>query len=207
MNEWSLTITAVATPVNALAVVVLVVITIWYARSANRQAKASEKQAAAAQSQATAAAATLNELRRQFYEQRHMDRALVQGAIDATIANVEHWLVPGPRRSLESAVRSHALPADTALLPLNSSEALECARRTSPELFLSLSGVFDQLRLATAEIDGLRAADPNWYRSDDFAGEVKKISGRLQGAREALQKLRTDIYGFQPTEPDVVRFS
>ena len=86
MNDWSITVTAFATVVNAVAVVVLVVVTIWYARSAKRQANASEQQAkaaseqakaaqsqaGAAQAQASTATATLYELRRQLYDQRDL---------------------------------------------------------------------------------------------------------------------------------------
>ncbi len=200
-------VTAAATVVNAVAVVVLVIVTISYARSAKRQAQAAEQQARSAQAQATAAAATLNELRRQLYEQKNLDRAVVQGAVDSALSNVERWLAPGPRQSLESVIRSHTLPPTTELLPDDVAQVLESARRVSGDLAASLGNVFDALRVAQANIDALRGADRDWYRSEDFSRSVTQISGCLQGARESLQRMRTDIYRIQVAEPNAVLLS
>ena len=193
MNDWSITVTAFATVVNAVAVVVLVVVTIWYARSAKRQANASEQQAkaaseqakaaqsqaGAAQAQASTASATLYELRRQLYDQKDMEVALVEGEIKSALTNTEYLLAPGPRSNLESAIRANALPQEVVLAPSNPEAVLECARRVSTALALQLGHVFDELRIAKSEIDGVRSATANWYKPDDVSNEAKKVTGSI----------------------------
>ncbi|MGA9645448.1 MAG: hypothetical protein WBQ76_05955, partial [Candidatus Korobacteraceae bacterium] len=110
LESW----TAIASVVNAVTVVVLAVITFWYARSAKRQAAASESQAGAARQQATAAFQTLATLRQQMDDTAEIGRTRVATRIASTLRRIEEWESPG---RLETAARQGALPDSFTLVP------------------------------------------------------------------------------------------
>jgi hypothetical protein len=208
---WLTWVIAVATAVNAIAVVVLVWITRKYVVSAKRQADAAESQAtaataqaSAAQAQASAASATLNALRRQMYDQDVMASMVVESSIKSTLSNIEFWLKPGPRTSLESSIRSQSLPGAVILTPANHGQTLECARRLSRQLAADLSRVFDELNTATQKIEAMRAVNPDWLKPDDITKGTREVLEILQHAKETLQRCQTDLYTYKVEEPNKV---
>ena len=206
---WLTWVIAVATAVNAIAVVVLVWITRKYVISAKRQADAAESQAkaagaqaGAAQAQANAASATLGALRQQIYDENVMARMVVESSIKSALSNIEFWLKPGPRNSLESSIRSQSLPPAVILTPPNHSQTLERARRLSRQLAADLSLSFDELNTATQKIEAMRAAHPDWLKPDDITKGTRDVLEILQHAKETLQRCQTDLYNYKIGEPD-----
>jgi len=206
---WLTWVIAVATTVNAIAVVVLVWITRGYVVSAKRQADAAESQAkaataqaGAAQAQASAASATLSALRQQIYDQNVMASMVVESSIKSALSNIEFWLKPGPRSNLESSIRSQSLPDSVILTPPNHSHTLECARRLSRQVAADLSRSFDELNTATQKIEGMRSANRDWLKPDDLTKGAKEVLEILEHAKGILQRCQTDLYSYKIEEPD-----
>ena len=195
-------VTAVATVVNSVAVVVLVMVTKRYAKSTARQADAAEAQsksataqANSALAQASAATQTVHALRQQMYDQELVSRTVVEASIKTALAYIEFWRQPGPRRSLESSIRSNFLPAQVILVPSDHLQAVECARRLGSRQFaLQLGEAFDKLNVATQKVEAIRAVDRNWLRPEDPTNMANEVQAFLDDAREILQRCQTDLY-------------
>jgi|SRR5580658_1648496 hypothetical protein len=209
ITTWLTWVIAVATAVNAIAVVVLVWITREYAASTKRQADAAESQAKAAaaqaraaEAQASAASATLRALRKQDYDQRVMANTVVESGVRTAISNIDFWLRPGPRGSLESSIRSGSLPGAVVLVPPNQSQVLEYSRLLSRQLALDLSRLFDDLNMATQKIETMRSANRDWLKPEDLTKGANEVLEMLRQAKDALQRCQTDLYSRPRQESD-----
>ncbi len=181
--------------VNAISVVVLVLVTAYYAWTTRRilaesekMRKASEKQAAAADQQALAAFATLAHLRQQVEELQGLGRSIVQTTTDSIIRSIEEWKKLDIKGKFAIA---ETFPAPR-LLPENAQTVLDHARRISPDYAAQLRAAFDDLRSAEDQIEILRrgatayrrgffdpgAYDPNQYLTSAFSKlqDVRKLA-------------------------------
>jgi hypothetical protein len=201
MHQMNLTdwIVAVASSVNAISVVVLVVITYKYAEStkaileeshkareaAERQADAAQQNIKAANSQANAAQANVDFLQRQLEAQIGLGRGMVQAAIDSAIRSISYW------RGLQISDLSRAtsLPDPSGLLPPNIATVVEHASRISVPAAELVSEGFDNLRLAKNEVERVRnaskAINTGFYDSTPSSAEkyLAEAFGKFQKAR------------------------
>lgn len=200
-TEWM----AIASVVNAVTVVVLAIITAWYAFSAKRQANAAENQAKAAtvqaeaaksqslaaHSQATAALETIAALREETFNQRATARQVVLHSIQTAISNIEYWEGQG---TLESRAQQRAFPQTIALLPSNQSYALDSARMLSHDLASQLNTAFNILGRATSHIESMRVTQQdqlNMQLVTRQSGETREL---LAEAKALIQKCQTLAY-------------
>jgi hypothetical protein len=137
---------AIASLINAVSVVVLVLVTLWYARSAKRQAISAEAQAAAAGEQARATRETLR-------EQLNQRNTTVRIAFSMTQKNAERW------KQEMSEAGFPQVPADIELLPTNYQTVLELAAQIDHMLYHYLSIAFDKVGSAEIKLKLLREAN------------------------------------------------
>ncbi len=193
MIEW---LSDAATVVNALAVVVLVGVT-WYYASVTRKIldeskkmrKAAEDQAISAAAQASTARATLEHLREQIDEIEGLGVSIVRAAIDSTVRSIEDW----KRRDIRgNFAQAYAFPSSGDLIPENAHVVIEHARRISEECMALLTDAFSDLRSAQGEIESLKAGSDHPERrlggfspaEYDPAPFLAKAFSKLQKARQ-----------------------
>lgn len=156
--------------VNAISVVVLVVVTAYYAwttrkilAESEKMRKAAEKQAESAVAQASAALATLHHLQQQVENLQGLGRSIVRTTIDSVVRSIEDW------KGLD--IKANFAIAETfpspALIPENAQIVVEHARRISDCCATLLTEMFDDLREAENQINILRAG-ANAKRSGFF---------------------------------------
>lgn len=178
--------------VNAVSVVVLVLVTAYYAwttrqilTESEKMRKAAEKQATSAEQQASAAFETLHHLRQQVEELQGLGRSIVRTTTDSLIRGIEEW------RKLD--IKAHFATADTLpsprLLPENAQTVLDHARRISDDCATLLAQAFDDLRSAEDQIEILRKG-ATAYRGGFFSPAAFDPNPYLTTAFSKLQEVR-----------------
>jgi len=178
--------------VNAISVVVLVLVTAYYAWTTRKilnesvkMRKAAEKQAIAGDSAASAAFATLHHLREQVEDLQGLGKSIVLTTADSLIRRIEDWEKLDIKANFGIA---SAFPSPDDLVPEHSQVIIEHARRISSDCAIAMSAAIDDLRSAKGQIETLRGVtrdiraffDPARYDPNPF----------LAGAFSKLQEVR-----------------
>jgi uncharacterized protein YjeT (DUF2065 family) len=174
--EMTQTIIAWASAVNAISVLVLVVVTIFYAREASKSRKAAERQAETSEE-------TLRMLRLQIEEQAGLGRTIVKTAMQSALRAIEYWQ---QENNVYNLATLHQLPSDINLVPEGARSAVEHARRISVEGSEQLSSSFDSLRFAETEITIMRDAKQTDVRF--YEARASNANRHLTEAKCALEQ-------------------
>src|SRR5258708_7388704 len=159
LNDWA----AIATMVNGVTVVVLVVVNILYVRTANRQTQAALTQAQAAlaqakegQRQADSASESLRLLKAQLSDQSHRELVRAISILDEVQNEVMFWTgITDNKWGMA--------PANVNLLPDDSTIVLLQAGRISLELRKEVGETFRMIANANYQIPEFLVA-PQTYR-------------------------------------------
>jgi len=165
---------------NVFVVVVLTIITGWYAWSTAQMLRQLREQTEATREQAQTAERTLQHLLQMAEEQRGIASAVVQTTIEAAIANIEHWR----GQNLVNLANLHSIP-QVVLVPESGTRAIEHARSVSPKAAGPLSRALSILEQCESEfqiLDGLGRRSMG-----DAEKQTKRILGFFDQAREQLQ--------------------
>ncbi|MBZ5641150.1 MAG: hypothetical protein LAO19_00155 [Acidobacteriia bacterium] len=176
--------------VNAISVVVLVLVTWYYARTTKRILRESEKMRQAAERQATYAASqansaqeSLNILRGQIENLLGLGSSVVCTAIDSTIRNIEDWKKLDISHNLATA---KYFPPSSGILPGNAQTVLEHARKISNECVSLLNDAFSDLRTAQNYIEMLKQGGGPYFNPSKYdpAPFLTTAFSKLQEARK-----------------------
>ncbi len=156
---------AVPSWINAVTVVVLAVITWWYARSAKRQANAASKQAKAAE-------LTLAHLQSEIEEHKLIGIAMLVGSVLELKAAVDHWHERMTRwGAIAETVNASILPNEWAI-------SLERAKQIPLSLYQELQNLQRSSRAVSRGIEQFTAMAVA-YRGQMQADEIKKQLAKL----------------------------
>jgi hypothetical protein len=138
LTDWA----AIATIVNGLTVLILVVINVLYLKSANRQAEAALRQAEAAlaqakegQRQADAASESLRLLKGQLSEQNHRDLLRAIAILDEMKLDVMFWADITDNKWGMAPETVHLLPDDWSVILLQAGRVSLDLRKETLEAF------------------------------------------------------------------------
>mgnify|MGYP000533564251 CR=1 FL=1 len=163
---------------NVVVVVVLTVITGWYAWSTAQMLRQLKEQTEASRKQALTAERTLQHLLQVAEEQRGTASTVVRTTIEAAIANMEHWR----GQNLVNLANLHAVP-QVVLVPESGTRAIEHARTVSPNAATPLSQALSILEQCESEFEMLSglgrrsmvAAERQSKRIYSFFDEARKL--------------------------------
>jgi hypothetical protein len=172
-------------------VVVLVIITAWYARSAKRQATAAESQAQAATRQAQVAERNLALLEAQIQSRAGAALATMQASIAELRKTALHWIEQMRQWGVLTA------PTGSDLLPIEWTVSLENARAISPALHHELLALQGLTRETMLLIDRFAAKDATYRREN----EATRIRECLLAVVEACTKISAKLEGIGPAGP------
>jgi len=184
LNIIATLVTALATAINTVFVIILVRVTQQYTRITGEILKAAQAQACASQAQASAARESIAALKEQIESQLGLGRAIVQSVVSSALGQIEYW------KSVEvSFTTSRTLPPTDDLVPANSMSAVEHARRLSAEGVEHLSAAFDCLKLARNEIEAVK----HWGQLYPSLMATFKPVGDGQRAAKYLETAFTEL--------------
>ncbi len=179
MREW------LPSRINAVTVVVLAVITWWYAKSTKRQANAAESQANAAIKQAEAAEKQMAMLHAQIQEQAGIAKATLKESVKELSAAVSHWR---ERLRLWGQLGEQR---EVDLLPAQWASSLEHARKTSTALYEKLADLQRSSKKFSRLLDQFSSKAAN-YRADREAEEIKQLLSEIATGCDAVSKMLSE---------------
>ena len=160
-DHWAMALSVVNTGI----VLVLAIITLWYARSAKRQAIAATEQAKAAQD-------TLAFLHVQIEEQAQTALATLLGSVQHIRRVAARWQQDiGRPMVLNQTIRVELLSPEWAV-------SLEKARRVSPELFQNLQDLQQSCREVARSIELYFGTEPH-NRSANEQRDIRTALGQI----------------------------
>ena len=180
---------AIASAVNALAVVVLVCVTSWYASSTKKILAESRKTREAAEKQATTAQNTLEILQRNLEEQSGLGRIALKHELARAISLIVYW----QERPVTELVRASSLPETSDLIPANLSNILDQARRVSFVVGETTSAAFHKLLLAKTEVERLKNADASRISGNPYDSAPSKANVYFAEALRKFQEIQKAI--------------
>ncbi len=173
---------AIPSWISAVTIVVLAIITWWYAKSAKRQANAAESQASAATKQAEAAERTLTFLQSQIEDQA----GTAITALQANVVDLKEWANHWYQRMMQGVSLTEESEADR--LPNEWAVPLERARRRiSPALYQELQS----LQRSNAEVSRLINQFCATERNHRQDAELKRIRELLAGIMSRCDAVST----------------
>ena len=190
LSDWA----AIATLVNGVTVVILVVINILYLRSANRQALAASAQARESQRQADAASESLKLLQSQLSEQNHRELVQAMSVLNEVKLSVMFWTDITDNKWGTAPDEVHLLPDDWSLVLLQ-------AGRVSQELRGEVLEAFRMVGNAQYQISSflgvpLNARDsrlmpPAHLNLVNAMPKLVNVTGMLELAEKQLSNVAT----------------
>jgi hypothetical protein len=182
---WVLTNPSLPSWINAITVVVLAIITFFYARSAKRQAEAAEAQARASTKQADVAERQLAILQSQIAEQAGTALAVLKENVGELRQTANHWF---QTMTLWGQLTPHP---GIDILPTRWLASVEYARRLSPELYGQLVEIQKLSKKASLDIDQF-TGKTSGNRSETEASQIKQLLIQIVNACETVSnKLRS----------------
>jgi hypothetical protein len=176
---------AYAAIANVVLVLLLAVITTYYAWHAKRQADASHQEVAASKRQADIAQQTLDLLLRQTEQQRQIDLSAVSFNLEAAIHMVDQW---------QTRLRSDSypqLPDVIELRPTNCSTSIANADRVDGIVAGHMGAALLYISEAEINIRVMRGANPALPQS--WLTPREKAANALGVARFKLDSARTRL--------------
>lgn len=185
---------AYAAVVNLFLVLVLVLVTMYYARHERRQADASREQVAASNRQAEVAQKTLDFLLKEREQQRQIDVSTVSFQLEAAIHMIDDW-------TERIASEAYNLPEVIDIRPTNFSSSISNAERIDGIVagYMSASLVYiaeaeTDMRVmrerSSANLSGMLAMDLAQQNHERLCGKAAK---NLSVARFKLDSARTRL--------------
>jgi hypothetical protein len=174
---------AYAAVANALLVVVLAAVNIYYAWHSKRQADASREQVATSNRQAEIAEQTLAILRKQIDQQRTADLGTVSLQLKVAIHTVEDWL---KRIATETYPQ---LPDDIKILPVDFGVAIQRANAMDQIVAENMGAASLYAGEAETNLSILRTRNPAELQS--WKEMQEKAAKNLNIARYKLNVART----------------
>jgi hypothetical protein len=185
----SAVVSALAAALNVILVGVLVAVTWKYANSTDAILQESEKTRLAAEAQATAAQKSVELLLSQLTDQLKLGRGIVNSAVESALTAISYW----KQRPITKVAAAPGFPPSTNLVPTNASDAVEHARRISPQLAQDLSSGFDDLRNAANEIERLRRMTPEARGLGFFENTPSRAPQYLDEALAKFERVKNAL--------------
>jgi hypothetical protein len=156
-TDWitvhAVAVQAAAAIAGVLLTLGLAITTALYLRATNRIHAESRKSREATERQAATAQLSVDLLKQQIEEQSGIGKLIVRDAVRSVRQTIEYWETqPG----LIQLAGAHGLPPTDRVLPSNWMNALDHARRISPDGSASLSQVFENLKKMCDEVERTR---------------------------------------------------
>ena len=164
---------------NTVVVVVLTIITGWYAWSTAQMLRHLKEQTEATRKQAETAERTLQHLLQAAEEQKGVARTVVQTTIEAALTNVGHW----QEQNLVNLATIHAVP-EVVLVPESGMRAVEHARVVAPAAAVPLSRALAILEQCKSEFEILDGLGRRSF--GDAEKQARRIQALFSDATEQL---------------------
>ena len=175
--------------INALATVILVVITALYAWSTAKILKESRLARKATERQAASSEESIRVLRQQIAEQSGVERAVIETVISGALAGITYW----KEANLKNMTYSSVFPDTIELVPPDGHLAVRHAIHISSSVSSPLEAGLGQLRLAQGELEILRGATSN--KTGVERTHSPRVHKHLDAAKEDLEKARSELAG------------
>lgn len=172
--------------VNAGAVVVLTVITAWYAVSTARMLREMRAQGDASRKQAEVAERTLEHLLREAEERHDTALSVVQAIIDQCRSTISDW----QGYNLADLTARGVLP-EPSLVPDGSGIVSAHVQMVAPAAVAPFSRTVSRLRSCESELHALGRDRP----STEIARQIQRIQSLLREASEQLDLAANELPG------------
>jgi len=166
--------------VNAVFLVILVLITAWYAWSTARILGQVSRQTEATVRQALATEKSLANLQQTIEEQRGIGLTILTSALQSALRGIEHW----KNENLVNLAFLNALPERVALVPEIGRRAVGHARLISPPAAVEMASALDELERCEEQFEIARRL--HGRPSHEIERQCGRIRSLLESAELAL---------------------
>jgi hypothetical protein len=183
---WSFLLAAVNV-INALAVVVLVFVTAWYAKSTAKILEETRKTTKAIERQAEAAEKQLKALHEQMTRQAVSEKAVIANVMQKALSDIEYW----QSANIPNLATSRQLPQQIDLVPADAGMALLYVSHVSRDAWEELQAAFTNLRYPRGELEIFRHAHVT--DGSFFETHIHKATENLRLAAASLEVARSHL--------------
>ena len=185
-DMWSFLLGA-ANVINALAVVVLVFVTAWYAKSSAKILQETRKTNQAVERQAQAAEKQLKALQEQMTRQAISEKAVIANVMQTALSDIEYW----QSANISNLATSRQLPQHIDLVPTDAGIALLYVSHVSCDAWGELQAAFTHLRYTRGELEILR--DAHVTGGSFFDTHIHRATENLRLAAASLEAARNHL--------------
>ncbi len=168
--------------VNAVALIVLVIITGWYASSTAKTLQQIRRQTAALEKQTAATQESVALLRQATEEQKGIGRMIVTSTVQSGLRTIDYW----KNTNIVNLAFLNALPERIMLVPESGRRAVEHARSISAEATAELASALDEVKRCEEEFEiGRRLYGRPGNEIEKQCGRIRSL---LDSAEQALHR-------------------